>query len=504
MCHEKQRLFNRAKRSKRKQHWEAYRSHKKATLKALRRGRWGYIDNILQLGLEEGSSRPFWRYVKAQKQDSAGVTALKDQGKLFPDSSTKAEILNRQFKSVFTKDNEDHRNSGNCLHGPHYPSINRLSISVEGVEKFLSQIQPSKAAGPDAIPCRLLKELATELTPVLTLVFRQSLESGTLPSIWTTAFVTPVFKKGNRNEAENYRPVSLMCVTCKIFEHVICKHILNHLDRYQILTPLNHDFRTGHSCESQLLVTNHDLMRYRDRKVQVDLAILDFSKAFDTVPHNRLLQKLEFYYIQGDVLKWTSVFLKSRYQCVVVEGQRSGTFSVDSGVPQGTVLGPLLLLLHINDLPSVVSSQVRLFADDCLMYCPIEVRGDQEDFQSDLDALQQWGNAWGMRFNAKKCHIMRISRSTRPLSKFYYLCNTILSEVNCAKYLGINITNDLQWSNHISGNSSKANSSLGFIQRNLRSCPQKLKEVACISMVSSVMEYSAIIWNLTSERTSTC
>ena len=162
--------------------------------------------------------------------------------------------------------------------------------------------------GPDAIPCRLLKELATELAPVLTSVFRQSLESGTLPTIWTKAFVTPVFKNGNRNEAENYRPVSLTCVTCKIFEHVICKHIRNHLDHYEILTTLNHGFRAGHSCESQLLVTIHDLMRYRDRKVQVDLAILDFSKAFDTVPHNRLLQKLEFYGIQGDILKWISVF----------------------------------------------------------------------------------------------------------------------------------------------------------------------------------------------------
>ena len=199
---QKQRLFNRAKQSKRKQHWEAYRAHKNATLRALRRGRWDYINNILQLGLEEGNPRPLWRYVKAQKQDSAGVAALKDQGKLFSDSSTKAQIPNRQFKSVFTKDNEDHRNSGNCLHDQHYPSIGRLSISVEGVEKLLSQIQPSKAAGPDAIPCRLSKELATELAPVLSSVLRQSLEIGTLPTLWTKAFITPVFKKGNRNEAE--------------------------------------------------------------------------------------------------------------------------------------------------------------------------------------------------------------------------------------------------------------------------------------------------------------
>ena len=115
---------------------------------------------------------------------------------------------------------------------------------------------------------------------------------------------------------------------------------ITHLDRYQILTPLNHGFRAGHSCESQLLITIHDLMRYLDRKVQVDLAILDFSKAFDTVPHNRLLHKLEFYGIQGDILKWISVFLKSRDQCVVVEGQRSGTVSVDSGVPPGYCARP--------------------------------------------------------------------------------------------------------------------------------------------------------------------
>ena len=168
----------------------------------------------------------------------------------------------------------------------------------------------------------------------------------------------------------------------------MCSHIRDHLDRYDILTPLNHGFRSKHSCESQLLLTMHDLMYYRDRKVQIDVAILDFAKAFDTEPHNRLLNKLEFYRIQGNIACWISLFLKSRDQFVVVDGGRSSTTSVDSGVPQGTVLGPLLFLLHINDLPSIVGSQVRLFADDCLMYRPVHSRADQELFQKDLAALE--------------------------------------------------------------------------------------------------------------------
>ena len=280
--------------------------------------------------------------------------------------------------------------------------------------------------------------------------------------------MTPVFKKGPRSLPENYRPVSLTCVTCKLFEHVPCKHLRNHLDKYKILTPYNHGFRSKHSCESQLLITTHDLMYHRDRKVQVDMAILDFSKAFDTVPHGRLLGKLEFYGIEGKVLSWISLFLKSRDQCVVVEGARSGTVSVDSGVPQGTVLGPLLFLLHINDLPSVVSSTVRLFADDCLMYRPIRSVQDQQCFQDDLKALELWGDTWGMRFNASKCNVMRISRSKSPLTRMYTLCNQVLSEVTIAKYLGISITNELKWSDHISQTANKGNATLGFLRRNLK------------------------------------
>ena len=207
--------------------------------------------------------------------------------------------------------------------------------------------------------------------------------------------MTPIYKKRDRNLPANYRPISLTCVCCKILEHIICTHIRHHLDTHNILSKLQHGFRSKHSCVSQLTITMNDLLKHRDKRTQIDMAILDFSKAFDTVPHQRLLGKLSFYGIKGPLLNWIAAFLKDRHQRVVVEGMTSGEVPVDSGVPQGSVLGPLLFLLHINDLPNVVTSQVRLFADDCLLYRPIRSVVDQEGFQRDLEALEQWATTWG-------------------------------------------------------------------------------------------------------------
>ena len=277
-------------------------------------------------------------------------------------------------------------------------------------------------------------------------------------------------------------------------EHIICSHIRSHLDKHGILSCFQHGFRKFFSCETQLLVTPQDLVSFLDKNIQFDKAILDFSKAFDTVPHKRLLGKLRFYGVKADVLDWVRVFLGDREQCVVVDG-RSSPEAVTSGVPQGTVLGPLLFLLYINDLPSVVSSQVRLFADDCLMYHPFSSIEDQVAMQHDLDSLERWGVAWGMGFNAKKCHIMTLGRGRYTLTHFYSLCGEILESVDEAKYPGINISHDLSWSPHVQALSSRGNSTLGFLQRNLRRCPAKLKEQSYIALVRSVLEYGAAIWD---------
>ncbi len=303
------------------------------------------------------------------------------------------------------------------------------------------------------------------------------------------AEVAPIFKKGSKNLAVNYIPISQTRVSCKPFEHIITKHISNHLDGHNILSKFQHGFRYLHFCETQLMITIQDLMSHRDNNTQIDIAILDFSKAFNTVPHDSLLGKLQFYSIDVPILKWISVFLKNRDQCIVVDGAKSELVSVDSGIPQGTVLGTILFLLHINDLPDMVSLQVRLFADNCLLYHPITSIMDQVYLQEDLDSLVEWGNKWGMHFNAPKCNILRISRS-HPLTRFYTLSGHILDEVNEAKYLGINISNELIWSTHVSVITQKGNCTLGFIRRNLNICPMKLKETAYIALTRSVLEYN--------------
>ena len=224
---------------------------------------------------------------------------------------------------------------------------------------------------------------------MLAAIFTQSLETGTLPSAWKTAFVSPIFKKGATCQAENYRPVSLTCVTCEMLEHIICHHVRSHLDRHGILSPLQHGFRSRHSCETQLLTTMYDLLSIKDSGSQTDVIVLDFSKAFDKVPHRRLLNKLRLYGVSGPVLQWIDMFLSGRSQNVTVDGCFSSKTAVTSGVPQGTVLGPLLFLLFMNDLPTILdpSTRCRLFADDCLMYRVINSIDDQLQLQKDLAAL---------------------------------------------------------------------------------------------------------------------
>ena len=363
---------------------------------------------------------------------------------LYCDGESKARILSKQFQSVFNRGQDN----AVVMSGPGFPTMKELYISKEGVCEKLERIKVHKAFGPDELPNRELRELSNELAGPLTAIFRQYLETSQLPDDWRNAYITPIFKKGNHHESSNYRPVSLTSVCCKLLEHIVCSHIREHLDVNNVLSRFQHGFRKGHSCESQLLLTVNDLASYHDCKVQVDIAVLDFSKAFDVVPHKSLMRKLTHYGIGGNVHNWIGSFLMERQQQVIVDGEQSMKVHVDSGVPQGTVMGPLLFLLYINDLPGHVTSTVRLFADDCLLYRPIRTPDDQVKLQQDLHALTTWATTWGMKFNPSKCHILTTCKNVRLPVQIYSLCECALSHVPDTRYLRITRQEDLHWHKH--------------------------------------------------------
>jgi hypothetical protein len=270
---------------------------------------------------------------------------------------------------------------------------------------------------------------------------------------------------------------------------------MKHFDQHSILTDKQHGFRRGHSTESQLILTIQDLAQSLNNKAQVDMIIMDFSKAFDVVSHNRLLLKLNRYGIHNKTHAWISGFLKHRVQRVVVGGEHSTWTDVDSGVPQGTVLGPLLFLAYINDLPDNISSNVRLFADDCVLYREIKNEFDSTSLQEDLDKLVTWEKKWQMQFNPSKCFVMRLTHARSPNQFNYKLGDSILQEVDNHPYLGVTISNNLTWNKHIDQITASANRSLGFIMRNLYSCPLHIKVSAYKTLVRPLVEYSASVWD---------
>jgi len=413
----------------------------------------------------------------------------------YSNTDNKANILNDQFSSVFNSDKptDNVKPMGN----ENFPTMPEITITAKGVNKLLKGLQIHKATGPDGISTRLLKELTGELTSVFTIFYQASLGQGILPSEWRNVDVVPIFKRGAKNKPENYRPVSLTSISCKMLEHIITSSIMSHLDSHNILTDAQHGFRKRRSCETQLIITVQDIAKTIDDRGQTDVILLDFSKVFDKVPHARLLHKIHHYGVRGNIHKWINNFLRGREQQVVLEGSKSRKSPVHSGVPQGSVLGPLLFLLYINDLPEYVSNEstARLSADDCILYKKITSVDDANLLQRDLEALQRWEKDGLVKFHPHKCQVLHITNRRSPLPEPYNIHGHVLEEVETAKYLGINIHKTQNWNTHINTIVTKANSTRAFLQRNIYQCPRKTKALCYTTLVIPQMEYASVIWD---------
>ena len=253
---------------------------------------------------------------------------------------------------------------------------------------------------------------------------------------------------------------------------------------------MQHGFRRKFSCETQLIEFIDDVTKNFDNGQQTDCLIMDFSKAFDKVSHSLLVHKLQHYGIRGKTNRWIKSFLSGRTQCVLVEGEKSSSIDVESGVPQGSVLGPSLFLFYINDMPDDIKSTVRLFADDTIVY--LTVSSCDNTLQEDLDKLAIWEVQWMMKFHSDKCQVLAITKKKTTIKKNYNLHDHTLEHVPSAKYLGVTITSDLKWESHVTNISQKANKTIGFLKRNLNISNGKIKEKAYISLVRPTVEYSTL------------
>ncbi len=496
MIHRRNRAYKSWQTSKSSETHTKYHQLRSKCQKKIRKAHKEYMNNIFNLENTEREksivSKRFWTYVKSKKRDSCSISPLRSEGLLISDAIGKGNILNQQYFSVFSKPEYQFIPA---MANSTSPTIPKIVVTDKGVLKMLQDLNPHKASGPDRISPKVLKELALPLSKPLAKMFQHSVDTGIVPKQWKKAVVSPIFKKGDRNQASNYRPVSLTAVCCKLCEHLIAKAIMNHLEENKLLSDNQHGFRKNRSCESQLIQFVDDLARNMCDGNQIDIAVMDFSKAFDVVPHKRLLTKLEYYGIQGNILSWIEDFLSDRTQQVVVDGESSDIAQVTSGVPQGSVLGPILFLAFINDMPDCVNSSCRLFADDSIIYRNVNSENDARVLQQDLDALHKWETEWGMRFNPSKCHVLQVTRKKNPLHHVYTLKGIPLENVPEATYLGVDISNKLSWHKHTSKVAAKGNRALGFVKRNIRTTSRKTKELAYNTLVRPTVEYASTVWS---------
>ena len=445
------------------------------------------------IGDINSNPRSFYRFINSKRIDPTGIPALKNQSKIVTSDADKAECLNNYFGSVFTVENDLDIPEPDSI--PNRGLMPEITVTQPGVQKLLSGLNENKSPGADDISPHILKKCHGELSGPLTFLFNQSLNTGEVPDDWRIANVFALHKKGPKELPENYRPISLTSICCKLLEHIIHSSISKYLESNHILTPRQHGFRSGHSCESQLVLACDDWASAMNKGIRTDVAVFDFSKAFDSVPHKRLIAKIKSYGIHEGAVRWIESFLFNRRQRVAINGSSSSWIPVTSGVPQGSVLGPLLFLLYINDIGAGVRSDLRLFADDCILYRQIKNTSDTILLQEDIDRLYSWSKKWQISFNAKKCQVVSISRKRNVASTVYSLGKEKLQEAQSFSYLGVTISSDLRWNEHVRNVSRKATRTLNFVKRNIYGCSPETKARAYMSLVRPQLEYASSVWD---------
>ena len=443
-------------------------------------------------------SKKFWGYAKATANSTRipEVVHLEDTFKSKP--MDQAELFNSFFYKQFS--DASVYNIGVFDQGS---AEFKIDFCKSRVESVLKNLNANKAMGPDKIHGRILKNCSGSLSKPLASLFEKSYYSGSIPQEWKLALVVPVHKKGPKASVENYRPISLTCIIMKVMERIVRDELM--LRCGHLIDPRQHGFLKNKSCTTQLVDFCDSLSLSLNCNIRSDVIYFDFAKAFDSVNHDLILKKLKsFFAIDGVLLQFISEYLKNRRQSVLVNGCTSSELPVLSGVPQGSILGPTLFVLFLNDISQGLDSgtNITMYADDTKIWRQMLDYDDHLVLQRDINYLYDWSLRNKMRFHSSKCKVLMVSRFYPPLIdvlpfvQFYYtMDNSVLDYVSSEKDLGVIINKTLNFTEHVDSLYSKANQRLGLLKRTCYFINNTSKRrVLYLTMVRSLFEHCPVVW----------
>ena len=510
-------LYRKAKRTAKPSVRELYKTQRNKVTCLLKTAKVTYYSS-----LNTANPKKFWSAVRSLNQPTDTIPNLSHNGSSTTNDKEKAETLNSFFSQCFNR-------SVPPLHSP--PSFynsdmsefESLFCSPPEIEEMLLLLDTSKATGPDGVSALMLKNTATSIAPSLCELFNMSISSGVIPQEWKMSNVIPIYKSGGKTEANNYRPISLLCIVSKVLEKHIHTKMLAFLDSTRFLSDNQWGFRPAHSTASALASATHDWFTTLDSGSSVGAVFFDLKKAFDSVPHSLLLDKISATGLHPVLVQWIGAYLTSRSQRTVVGGSASSWASVLSGVPQGSILGPLLFIIYVNGIFELtLNSKLMLYADDMLLYRVVDNPEDLGALQQDIDTISDWVSTHHLTLNISKTKYMIISRSHSiasvlrcngtPLEQVSELTvngdlmegqitslllnSESLEEVAQFKYLGVTITDDLSWSKQVSSVVSKARRILGMIYRKFyRFCGTSTLLRLYKAYVKPHLNYCSFVWD---------